>query len=99
MRKINIRKTVYRCGFCNYEEDSKEYLLKHEKVCCSNPSNKHCYTCKNLNLEGDRCYVDKPPRDEKGRSLIMAEKRCDKHTSKREVLTKVFPPEMITIVN
>ena len=49
--------------------------------------------------EGGRCYVDNPPRNEKGRSLVKAEKRCGKYQSKRAMLSTVIPDEKLIIIS
>lgn len=55
---------------------------------------KHCWW-----QEGGLCYVGNPPRDENGRSLIKAEEKCDKFTTKRAVLSQFIPNEMLVIVS
>lgn len=55
---------------------------------------KHCWW-----QEGGLCYVGNPPRDETGRSLVRAEKVCDKFQSKRSMLTQFIPNEMLIILS
>lgn len=49
--------------------------------------------------EGDRCYVGKPPRDDRGLSLIIAEKRCDKFWDKRQALSQIIPDGKLWIAS
>jgi hypothetical protein len=54
--------------------------------------------------EGGRCYEGKPEREPcpsgfGTRSLVLAEKRCDKFTGKRTVLEKFFPADKLVIAS
>lgn len=49
--------------------------------------------------EGGKCYVSPCQRDEKGYSLKMAEKRCDKFMGKRAVLSSIIPGDKLVIVS
>lgn len=47
--------------------------------------------------EGGRCYEGNPPKDKDGRSLIKAEKLCEKFQSKRSILSSFIPNELLII--
>lgn len=49
--------------------------------------------------EGGLCYVDNPPRDKNGRSINKAISICDKFQTKRSVLSKVIPNDMLYILS
>ena len=64
-------------------------------------------TCKSCwHQEGGRCYFgaefgkpDAIPRDERGRSLKLADKVCEHHTGKRAVLEQFIPGDRLVIMS
>ena len=48
--------------------------------------------------EGGRCYVGDPPRNERGQSLVLAERRCEKYKSTRQVLRSVIPDSVELVI-
>lgn len=45
-----ITKTIYKCDFCDFEDERKELLQLHEECCAFNPKNQPCSTCSNMIL-------------------------------------------------
>lgn len=47
---IEINKTIYKCDYCGFEHEDKEFLIIHEECCVLNPKNQPCSMCSNMIL-------------------------------------------------
>lgn len=77
--------------------DNKEPMSKEQIKAALQQAGVSCRSC--WWREGDRCYVEPCTRTEDGRSTKLATEVCAEHTSKRSVLSQVFPNDMLWIAS